>query len=64
MKGKDRPTLSAWAHFRFSVVGPLLSAPPEKGQLCRQIERLAKKCYRHPIEDRDLRFGASTIERW
>jgi putative transposase len=64
MKGKDKPTLSAWAHFRFSVVGPLLSAPPEKGQLRREIERLAKKCYRHPIEDGDVRFGASTIERW
>ncbi|WP_373500755.1 DDE-type integrase/transposase/recombinase [Desulfococcus sp.] len=64
MTEKDNPTLSAWAHFRFSVVGPLLSAPPEKGQLRREIERLAKKRYRHPIEDRDVCFGASTIERW
>ncbi len=22
-----------WAHFRFSVIGPLLAAPPAKGQL-------------------------------
>ena len=31
MTEKDNPTLSAWAYFRFSVVAPLLSAPPEKG---------------------------------
>jgi transposase InsO family protein len=65
MRTKDKPTLSAWANFRFSVVGPLLSAPPDKGQLRREIERLAQKHYRHPIEEnKQIRLGASTIERW
>jgi hypothetical protein len=27
----DGPTHRAWAHFRFSVVGPLLSCPPPLG---------------------------------
>jgi len=65
MKKKDKPSLSAWANFRFSVVGPLLSAPPGKGQLRREIERLSQKRYRHPIEEnKEIRLGASTIERW
>ena len=35
MKGyTDADTPQArWARFRFSIVGPLLSAPPEKGDL-------------------------------
>ena len=32
-----------WAHFRFSVVGRLLAAPPETGELKEQLEQLATK---------------------
>jgi putative transposase len=53
-----------WAHFRFSVIGPLLAAPPAKGQLSVALERLASKPWRHPITGQWVRFGASTIERW
>jgi len=53
-----------WAHFRFSVVGPLLAAPPKKGELQGELNRLARKHWRHPITGHWTRFGASTIERW
>ena len=26
-----------WARFRFSVIGPLLAAPPDRGQLQQQL---------------------------
>ena len=53
-----------WAQFRFSVIGPLLAAPPETGELRDELKRLAKKEWRHPITAEWTRFGASTIERW
>src|ERR1700757_4999918 len=30
-----------WARFRFSVIGPLLAAPPERGELQEQLKSLA-----------------------
>jgi len=42
-----------WALFRFSVVGPLLAAPPGRGELRSEIDRLAARTWTHP-----------TIERW
>ena len=53
-----------WAHFRFSVIGPLLSAPPEPGQLRADLAQLAAKRYRHPITGAGVCFGLSTVERW
>lgn len=53
-----------WAQLRFSIVGPLLAAPPGPGELRGEIERLAAKEWRHPITGRAVRFGFSTIERW
>ena len=53
-----------WAHFRFSVIGPLLAAPPEHGELAVELKRLADKLWRHPITGKWKRFGVSTIERW
>ncbi len=46
------------------MIGPLLSSPPEKGQLGRSIRLLADRRYQHPFKDEWIRFGASTIERW
>jgi transposase InsO family protein len=54
----------AWAYLRFSVVGPLLSAPPPRGQLKATIEALAEKSWRHPVTGDPLRIASSTIERW
>jgi putative transposase len=53
-----------WAHFRFSVIGALLAAPPERGELKAELERLAAKQWQHPVSGKWKRFGTSTIERW
>lgn len=53
-----------WAHFRFSVIGPLLAAPPSHGQLQAQLQELAVKKWRHPVSGDWVVFGRSTIERW
>jgi transposase InsO family protein len=53
-----------WAHFRFSVIGPLLAAPPERGELKQELELLAQKKWRHPITGQWVQFALSTIERW
>ena len=53
-----------WAHFRFSVIGPLLAAPPARGELQAQLQELAAKKWRHPISGEWVLLGRSTIERW
>ena len=53
-----------WAHFRFSVIGPLLAAPPAPGQLQAQLQELAAQKWRHPISGEWVVFGLSTLERW
>ena len=53
-----------WAHFRFSVIGQLLAAPPPKGEIAGAIAALAEHTWRHSITDEPTRFGFSTIERW
>ena len=53
-----------WAHLRFSIIGPLLAAPPPLGQLKVELEALAAKTWRHPVTGQPCRFAFSTIERW
>jgi transposase InsO family protein len=53
-----------WARFRFSVVGPLLAAPPQRGELQARLQELAAQTWRHPISGEWVRWGLSTIERW
>jgi len=53
-----------WARFRFSVVGQLLAAPPDAGQLHTQLRCLAAELWRHPLHGQPVQFGVSTIERW
>jgi len=62
--GAEIPRAQRWARFRFSVIGPLLSAPPERGQLHEDLARLASKSYKHPISGFGVTFGLSTLERW
>jgi putative transposase len=57
-------TAAAWARFRFSVVGSLLSSPPDHGALKTAIGALAAKTWTHPVTGRDVQFSAVTIERW
>lgn len=63
----DRRTPSVhdrWANFRFAVVGPLLAAPPARGDLHTELERLAAAQWVHPITGEPTHFAVSTIERW
>ncbi|MYE02356.1 MAG: transposase family protein [Alphaproteobacteria bacterium] len=53
-----------WARLRFAVVGPLLASPPPKGRLRAELERLAQQSWEHPTGGGQVRFSASTIERW
>lgn len=53
-----------WAHLRFSIVGPLLSAPPPSGELESAIQALADKRWQHPITKQQTSFSFATIERW
>lgn len=54
----------AHARFRFSVIGPLLSAPVAKGELRAAIAALADRTWKHPISGQPVRYAFSTIERW
>ena len=54
-----------WARFRFGVIGPLLSAPPTvRGDLKRELERLALRTWMDPVTGEPTTFGVSTVERW
>jgi len=61
---RGRRVHERWAHFRFSVIGQLLAAPPGKGELAAAIKELAERTWRHPTTGEPTRFGFSTIERW
>ena len=63
-KDARESTAQAWMRFRFGVVGPLLSAPPGKGQLGKEISALAQRKWSHPVTGKPVTFAPSTIERW
>jgi transposase InsO family protein len=64
MNDDDTPARVRWARLRFAIIGPLLSAPSDVGELWARIEELAKKPWRHPSTALAIRFSAKTIERW
>lgn len=53
-----------WARLRFSIIGPLLAAPPKPRELGAALRLLAAKIWRHPVSNLDVEFSASTLERW
>jgi putative transposase len=53
-----------WANLRHAIVGPLLAAPPKRGELRAALEALAAKTYRHPVTGEPVQFAFSTVERW
>ena len=57
------PPRDRWARLRFSIIGPLLAAPPEAGQLHAALTALASKTWRSP-DGLDAHFAVSTLERW
>jgi putative transposase len=60
----ERPRHERWAHLRFSVIGQLLAAPPPKGRLRSELQKLAERQWRSPTTGAPVRFSVSTIERW
>ncbi len=60
----DPPKRDRWARLRFSIIGPLLAAPPASGELYCALQTLAGKSWRHPISGLDVHFSVSTLERW
>ena len=58
------PHHARWARFRFSIIGPLLSSPPESGELKSELQALSKKQWRHPTQGTPVSFSVSTLERW
>ncbi|MCY2987977.1 MAG: DDE-type integrase/transposase/recombinase [Planctomycetota bacterium] len=60
----ERTIPVAWARFRFSVVGSLLSSPPARGDLKTALQSLANKTWTHPATGRQVQFAVGTIERW
>jgi len=59
-----RRAQDTWARLRFSIVGPLLAAPPSPGEVRVEIEKLAAKTWRHPVRGDPRQFAFATIERW
>ncbi|MGO9834710.1 MAG: DDE-type integrase/transposase/recombinase [Polyangiaceae bacterium] len=53
-----------WARLRFQILGPLMAAPAEEGELKRRIVELAARAWRHPTTGESVRFSFKTIERW
>jgi transposase InsO family protein len=54
----------SWARLRFAIIGPLLAAPPERGELQDALRALAARRWRHPSSGQDVCFGVSTLQRW
>jgi transposase InsO family protein len=61
---RDPQERDAFARLRFSIVGPLLAAPPGAGELHGALLALSGKSWCHPVTGLPVSFGTSTIERW
>jgi len=53
-----------WARLRFSIIGSLLAAPPEQGELRKRLQNLAGSSWKHPVNGTLIRFSYATLERW
>ena len=60
----DSAKRDRWARLRFSIIGPLLAAPPGPKALQAALQLLAAKTWRDPASGLDVCFAASTMERW
>lgn len=63
-RGGDDSAAQRWARLRFSIIGPLLAAPPPRGELQGKLRSLAAQTWTHPTTAEPVRFGFSTLERW
>ena len=62
MPGEDDH--DCWARWRFAIIGPLLAAPPPRGELRRRLEALTTRDWRHPVDGTVVRVSFATVERW
>jgi putative transposase len=53
-----------WARCRFAIIGPLLAAPPPRGELQHKLLDLSNCRWKHPVNGTDIQFSVATIERW
>jgi putative transposase len=60
---EQAPARLRWARLRFSIIGPLLTSPPEVGELGSEIDKLAAKSWKHPTTGEAFRYSNKTIER-
>lgn len=60
----SRSNHERWAALRHAIIGPLLAAPPQRGELAHQLRRLSEKRWKHPLTGEPVQFGVSTLERW
>ena len=58
------PARLRWARLRFSIIGPLLNAPAEAGELGPRIAELAAQPWRHPTTGESIRVSKKSVERW
>lgn len=65
MDDQGKPPLPrCWAYLRFSIIGPLLAAPPPRRELRQALRDLASRSWVHPVTGEPVRFAYSTLERW
>jgi len=53
-----------WARLRFAIIGPLLAAPPPRGELHQKLLDLSNCRWKHPVNGTDIHFSVASIERW
>jgi putative transposase len=61
---RDPADRDRWARLRFAIIGPLLAAPPRRGELENILRELSSRTWQHPVSGLPVRFGKSTLERW
>jgi putative transposase len=59
----EPPPRLRWARLRFSIIGPLLTSPPKRGQLADRLDELAAMTWQHPTTGEELHYRAKTIEK-
>lgn len=64
MKKTNRQGPARWGRFRFAIVGKLLIAPPERGQLRAALSELSEQLWEHPVTGEPMRISVPTLERW
>jgi hypothetical protein len=61
--GQFMPPVDAtrWARLHFAIIGPLLAAPPARGDLQTALRALAFRTWQHPITGLPTRFGRPAL---